>query len=294
MVEEKSISSRAFDIFNICLLSLLALLTLYPFLYVLFASVSNPTAFMKGDFVLLWRPLGFQVESYRFVFRNRMIMTGFSNSVFYLFAGTAISMVLTFLGAYVLSRSGYLLKKPLTMLIMFTMYFSGGMVPTFLTVKSLGMLDSIWAILIPSALSTYNMIVLRTAFSGIPKSLEESARIDGANDFTILFRIMAPLSLPTIAVIGLFYAVGRWNAWFNAVIYLRDRGLYPLQLVLREILITSNADYMAQAGSSLELTALGELIKYATIIVATTPILVVYPFIQRYFVKGMMIGAVKE
>lgn len=293
MVQTRSIGERVFDIFNVIFLVLLSLLTLYPMIYVLFASVSNPTQFMMKEFGILYKPLGFQLEAYKHVFRNQMIMIGFSNTIFYVIVGTVISIIITLLGAYALSRPGYYLKKPITVLIMFTMFFSGGLVPSFLIVKNLGMLDTIWAILIPSALSTYNMIIMRTAFTSIPESLEESAKIDGANDFVILFRIYIPLSIPTISVIGLFYAVGRWNAWFNALIYLRSRSLYPLQLVLREILITSNAEYLAQMGNSLELTALSELIKYATIVVATLPILLIYPFIQKYFVKGIMLGAVK-
>ena len=186
-----------------------------------------------------------------------------------------------------------MLKKLFTVLILFTMYFSGGLIPYYLIVKDLGLLDSMWAIILPSALSTYNCIVLRTAFDALPASLEESARIDGANDLRILFQIYLPLCVPTLAVIGLFYAVGRWNAWFDAVVFLRSRSLYPLQLVLRELLITSNADYMAEMGNSIEMTAISELVKYATIVVATVPILVIYPFLQKYFVKGMMIGAVK-
>ena len=171
------------------------------------------------------------------------------------------------------------------------------MIPIYLWIGKLGLIDSIWAILLPNALSTYNMIVMRTAFDSVPQSLEESAKIDGANDFLVLFRIMIPLSIPTIAVVGLYYAVGRWNEWFNAVIYLRTRALYPLQLILREILITGSAESIAasaSAGSAEELTAVRELLKYAAIIVSTVPILFVYPFIQKYFVRGMMLGAVKE
>lgn len=293
MVKKKTVGEKIFDVINVIFLILLSIVTLYPFLYVLFASVSDPTSFMMKGTGILYRPLGFQIDTYRFVFKNKMMMIGFNNTLFYVVVGTAISMFLTCLGAYVLSRRDYLLKKPITIFIMLTMYFSGGLIPFFLVVKGLGMFDTIWAILLPSAISTYNMIVLRTAFEGVPDSIEESAKIDGANDFVILFRIVLPVCIPTLMVVGLFYAVGKWNAWFNAMVFIRDKNLYPLQLVLREILITSNARYMAQMGSSIELTALGELIKYAAIIVATTPILIVYPFIQKYFVEGMMLGAVK-
>lgn len=293
MVRTKTFGEWLFDAFNYLFLIMLSVITLYPLLYVLFASVSNPTTFMKKEFTILFWPLGFQLEAYKHVFNNEMVMIGFSNTVFYVIAGTIISIFITLLGAYMLAKKGYYFKKLFTILILFTMYFGGGLIPTFLIVRDLGMLDTIWAILIPSAMSTYNLIVMRTAFVSIPDSLEESATIDGANDFVILFKIFIPLSIPTISVIGLFYAVGRWNAWFNALIYLRSRSLYPLQLVLREILITSNAEFLAQMGNSLELTALSELIKYATIVVATVPILLIYPFIQKYFVKGVMIGAIK-
>jgi putative aldouronate transport system permease protein len=297
VVESKSVSGRIFDIINTLFLVLLMIVTLYPFIYVLFASFSIPARFLKHDFTILYKPLGFQTETYRLVLQNAMIVRGFFNSVFYVLAGCCISMFLTFLGAYALSRTGYYFKRALTFFVLFTMYFSGGLIPTFLWVQELGLLDTIWAILLPNAMSTYNMIVLRTAFAAVPKSLEESVKIDGGNDFVILFRIMIPLCIPTIAVVGLFYAVGRWNEWFNAVIYLRTRILYPMQLILREILITGTADYIAQnasMGVGDELTAARELIKYAAIIITTVPILVVYPFIQKYFVKGMMLGALKE
>ena len=293
MVENRSIGEKTFDVCNHVFLALLGIVTLYPMLYVIFASFSLPNEFLKMNFVILWKPLGFQTEAYKLVFKNQNIILGFRNTAFYVVVGTLLSMVMSVLTSFLLARKGYMLKKFFTLMILFTMYFSGGLIPTYLIVKDLGMLDTVWAIIVPSALSTYNCIVLRTAFDALPASLEESARLDGANDLRILFQIYLPLCIPTMAVIGLFYAVGRWNAWFNAVIYLRSRNLYPLQLVLRELLITSNADYMAEMGNSIEMTAISELVKYATIVVATVPILILYPFLQKYFVKGMMIGAVK-
>lgn len=293
MVETKTSGEKIFDAFNYTLLTILGLVTLYPMLYVAFASVSMPNEFLKSNFIILWRPLGFQTDAYRLVLRNNNILNGFRNTAFYVVAGTTLSMLMSIMTSFVLARKGYALKKIITLLILFTMYFSGGLIPYFLVVKDLGMLDTVWAILVPSAISTYNCIVLRTAFDALPASLEESARIDGANDLRILFQIYVPLCVPTLAVVGLFYAVSRWNAWFDAVVFLRTRALYPLQLVLRELLITSNADYMAEMGNNIEMTAISELVKYATIMVATVPILVIYPFLQKYFVKGMMIGAVK-
>jgi putative aldouronate transport system permease protein len=187
-----------------------------------------------------------------------------------------------------------MLKNPIMMLIVFTMFFSGGLIPNYLLVSELGMLNTRWALIIPGAISTYNLIIMRTSFQGIPASLEESAKIDGANDFTILFRIILPLSLPIVSVMILFYGVSHWNAWFNALLYLRDRDLYPLQLVLREILITNSTDSMTTGASDIDKALISETIKYAAIIVATVPVLFLYPFLQKYFVKGVMIGAVKE
>ena len=284
---------RVFSVFNTCLLVLILFLTAYPVYFVLIASISDPTK-MVANYGLMWLPhFPLSLTSYRMVFRHSLLLSGFGNTLFIVIVGLAFNMVLTVLGAYLLSLKNSLLKKPIAYLILFTMYFSGGLIPYFLIVKDLGMLDSVLAIIIPSAVSTYNCIILRTAFDALPPSLEESARLDGANDLHILFRLYLPLSIPTLAVIGLFYAVSRWNAWFDAVIFIRSRDLYPLQLVLRELLITSNADYMQEMGNSVEMTAISELVKYATIIVATVPVLLIYPFLQKYFVKGMMIGAVK-
>jgi putative aldouronate transport system permease protein len=186
-------------------------------------------------------------------------------------------------------------KVPIMFMIVFTMFFSGGLIPTYLLVgKTLNWVDTPWAIVVPTAINTWNLLILKTAFEGVPVSLEEAARMDGANDFTILFRIILPLSLPALAVIVLFYAVGQWNAYFQALIYLRDRELFPLQLVLREILIANSMDSMTTGVSSGDIEPIGETIKYATIVVATLPILMLYPFLQRYFIKGVMIGAIKE
>lgn len=295
MVETKTFGDRVFDVLNYLFLTLLAICTIYPMLYVLFASFSDPLQFKVHDFILLLKPLGFQTGTYQLLFRNATLLSSFFNTLFYTAAGTAISMLITFLGAYALSRKGYTGKRFITLLIIFTMYFSGGLVPTYLWINQMKLIDTVWAILLPNALSTYNMIVMRTAFAAVPPSLEESARIDGANDFRILFRIMLPLCVPTIAVVAMFYAVGRWNEWFNAVIYLRSRSLFPMQLILREILITASDTYLASlSGDAGEMESTRELLKYAAIVVTTVPILCVYPFIQKYFVKGMMLGAIKE
>lgn len=294
MIKKKSISGMIFDVFNHCLLAIVGIICLYPFLYVLFASFSDPNRFSKRDFTILWMPEGFSLEAYKHVFTGEL-GTGYINTIIYVVCGSAISMLLTFLGAYVLSRKGYLLKKPITMIIMFTMYFQGGIIPFYLWLQQLGFIDTRWAILLPMALNTYNMIVMRTAFASVPESLLEAAKLDGASEFTCLFRITIPLSKATVAVVLLFYAVARWNEWLPASMFLRSRELFPLQLFLREILLTSSTDaIVSTGGDATNVTALAEIIKYATIVVSTLPILLVYPFVQKYFVSGMMIGGVKE
>ena len=282
----------AFDIINTIILIQIIVVTLYPFVYVLFASISNPSMIASHTGLLLW-PIGFDLSSYKAVLENPNILMGYKNTIFYVLVGTSVSLLMTILTAYVLSRKGYMLKRFLTFMAVFTMFFSGGLIPFYLQVNRLGLADTRWALIFPAAMSTYNVIVMRTAFSSIPDSLEESARIDGAQDFTILFHIVLPLSLPTVAIMVLFYGVGQWNSWFNAMVFLRNRNLYPLQLILREILILSDTSDMV-TNMVVDREMIGETIKYATIIITTVPILLVYPFLQKYFVKGMMIGAVKE
>jgi len=288
----RSIGERLFDGANVTFMILLSAVTVYPFLYVLFASLSDPSwvVQMRG---LIWYPKGFTIEAYKLVFANPSILTGYVNTLIYVVFGTALNILMTSLGAYALSRQSVMWKNPLMFIIVFTMFFNGGLIPTYLLINELGMLDSRWALIIPSAMSAYNLIIMRTSFQGIPVSLEESAKLDGANDFTVLFRIVLPLSMPVVAVMILFYGVGHWNGWFNALIYLRTRDLYPLQLILREILITNSTDSMMTGVGGADKMPIGETIKYATIIVATVPILLLYPFLQKYFVKGVMIGAIK-
>ncbi|MBD2860484.1 MULTISPECIES: carbohydrate ABC transporter permease [Paenibacillus] len=288
----RSIGERLFDGANVTFMILLSAVTVYPFLYVLFASLSDPSwvVQMRG---LIWYPKGFTIEAYKLVFANPSILTGYVNTLIYVVFGTALNILMTSLGAYALSRQSVMWKNPLMFIIVFTMFFNGGLIPTYLLINELGMLDSRWALIIPSAMSAYNLIIMRTSFQGIPVSLEESAKLDGANDFTVLFRIVLPLSMPVVAVMILFYGVSHWNGWFNALIYLRTRDLYPLQLILREILITNSTDSMMTGVGGADKMPIGETIKYATIIVATVPILLLYPFLQKYFVKGVMIGAIK-
>lgn len=289
MLEKRTHFEQVLHALNYIVVSLVAFLCLYPMLHVLFASVSDPMRLLSHRGVLLC-PQGFSLRGYEAVLRNPNIVNGYVNTFIYLFGGLAVSMLLTPLGAYALSCKDYPFRNALVFLFVFTMYFSGGLVPSFLVVKQLGLYDTHLAIILPTAVSTYNLIVMRTAFSSVPRALQESAYLDGANDFTILFRIYIPCSKATIAVIVLFYAVTQWNSWFNAMIYLRDSGKWPLQLWLREILINSAAGGVSDDADALYLQ---ELIRYAVIIVATAPILAIYPFIQKYFMKGVMLGSMK-
>ncbi|SHJ00603.1 carbohydrate ABC transporter membrane protein 2, CUT1 family [Clostridium amylolyticum] len=297
MKVKNSVGGKIFDTVNIILMILFMAICIYPLLYVLFASLSDPYELMKHRGLLL-KPMGFTLNGYSLVFSNPSIMKGFLNTMFYVVAGTGINLLLTCMSAYVLSRKDLLLGKPLMLMVTIPMFFSGGLIPFYLQVQRLGLINTRWAIILPSAISVWNLIVMRTAFKSIPESLIESAKIDGANDFTVLFKIVIPVSKATLAVIGLFYAVSQWNSWFNAMIFLRDRSKYPLQLILREILISNETREMMNmpkgAAQFIKADAYKTLIKYSTVIVSTIPILCVYPFLQKYFVKGVMIGSVKE
>ena len=281
---------RVFNVINSIFMLFLVTVTLYPFLYVTFASLSEPAEFMAHSGLLL-APLGFNLNSYKIALQGNMIATGFRNTLFLLVTSVSIQMVLTIIGAYVISKKNAILVPFIMKLIIVTMFFSGGLIPTYLNVRSLGLDNTLWALVFPTAMNTFNLIIMRTAFYSVPDSMEESAMLDGAGRFTTLFRILLPLIMPTIMVVLLYYAVGVWNAWFNAMIYLRDRSLFPLQLILRETLILNSTNAMVDTGQDSE--GVSETIQYAIMMIATLPILVVYPFLQKYFVKGVMIGAVK-
>ena len=289
---KRSLGGWSFDIFNVCFMFLIVVITLYPLWYILMASISDSLSLTQHQGLIL-KPLGFSLNAYKLVFRNPMIPTGFLNTLFIVIVGTVINIILTSMSAYVLSRKKLMLKGILLFMCTFTMIFSGGLIPFYLQVRSLGLMGNRFAIILPTAISTFNLIILRTAFAGLPDSLEESAKIDGANDFTIFGRIMVPLAMPSIAVIILYCAVGHWNGWFNAMLFMTERSMYPLQLILREILVNNATDSMLTSVSGGDKEMISESIKYTTIIVATVPVLVVYPFLQRYFVKGVMIGALK-
>lgn len=290
---KKSTFDRGFDLCNIILQLLIAVVMVYPMLYVVFASFSDPIRFMAHKGVLL-HSLGFTFDSYISAFQNPKLLSGYANTIFIVVVGVLVNMIMTSLGAYFLSRRGVKGKRFVTIYIMITMFFSGGMIPLYFVVRNLGLENSLWSVIIPGAISTYNLMILRVGFASVPQSLEESAKIDGAGHLTILFRIVMPVSKATLAVLVLYYAVGHWNAWFNAMLFLRDSAKYPLQLVLREILISNDTSSMTQGASAGELEYVGETIKYAIIVISTVPILCIYPFIQKYFTQGIMIGAVKE
>jgi len=288
-----SSGEKTFNFINILFMAGLMMLTIYPFLFVVFASFSDAGLLMRHRGLLL-APAGINFQAYKMVARNPILFSSYLNTVIYVASGTSLSVLLTICGAYSLSRRNVMLKMPITFFFVFTMWFSGGMIPLFLLVRNLGLLNNRLAIILPGAVSTYNLIVTLTYFKSIPDSLDESARIDGASDYTIMFRIIVPLAVPVIAVITLFYAVGIWNSWFNAMIFLSKRELFPVQLILREILILSDTSGVISGSVAQgEQVQVGETIKYATAVVATIPILLIYPFVQRYFVQGIMIGAIK-
>ncbi|MGI5856242.1 MAG: carbohydrate ABC transporter permease [Candidatus Merdivicinus sp.] len=294
-IQSKSFGDRVFNAINYTLIAFMTLLFLYPLWYVLMASFSNPAQLMVHTGVML-TPRGFSLEGYAAVFRNQNILTGYANTIFYVGVGTVFSMFMTTLGAYVTSRRSLYLRKLMLPFIVLTMYVNAGLIPDFLLVKYLGMYNTRWALIIPAAIGTWNLIVMRTSFLQVPASLEESAKIDGANHWTILWRIIFPVTKATFAVIALYYLVGKWNSWFSAMIYLQDRMKYPLQLFLQEILVANSPTAQAMDGIAAggEFYRLDQIIKYCTIIVSTVPILCIYPFVQRYFITGVMMGSLKE
>lgn len=290
---KKSVGERVFTVLNCIFMLVFIFITVYPIWYVLVASFSDSNALI-GNMSLLFKPVNFTLDAYKMMIKNPMILVGYKNTLIILVIAVTLNMFLTALGAYFMSRKNVMFKKPITLLIIFTMYFSGGLIPVYLNVKSLGLLDTYASLILPVAINTFNLIIMRTAFASIPESLEESARLDGAGHFRLLFQIILPLSKATVAVILLYYAVEHWNSWFNAMIYLNDRNKFPLQLVLQEILIQNDTSSMTQMVSAGDSSSVGETVKYAVIIVSSLPIFCIYPFIQKYFEKGVMIGAVKE
>ena len=290
---KKSKGERAFQVFNYAFLMLIMLVCLYPVWYVAVASFSNSNVLTQHS-GLLFRPIGFSMDAYKKVFQNPMIGKGYLNTLFILIIGVFLDLVMTSLGAYFLSRKRVMFKKPIMLFIVFTMFFSGGMIPFYINLKELHLTNTLWGLIIPFMITTSNLIILRTSFESIPESLIEAAQIDGAGHIRILTTIVLPLSKAMLAVMVLYYGVSIWNSWFWASAILRTREMYPLQIILREILLSNDTSSMTAGASATDTEAIGMTIKYATIMVATVPILCVYPFLQKYFTKGTMVGAVKE
>lgn len=285
----------AFEIINNIILGFIALLIVYPLIYVISASFSDAVLVTAGDMVL-W-PVGVTLENYAQVFKNQGIMTGYKNSLIILFAGTGVNLAMTILAAFPLSRRDLWGRGVIMKLITFTMFFSGGLIPTYLLIsKTLGWMNNWLSLIIPGAISAYNMIIMRTFFtSSIPYEMQEAAEIDGCTPFGILARIILPLSGPIIAVLGLYYGVGHWNSYFSAMLYISEESLHPLQLYLRKVLIiNSNTTLMDMGSDEVARQAMrAEVIKYSVIVLASIPMLILYPFVQKFFVKGVMIGSIK-
>ena len=293
-MKRRSIGDIIFNIFNTIFMLIMIAITLYPILYVAFASLSDSSQLMSHTGLLL-RPLGFNLKGYAEVFKNPMTVMTFGNTVFYVVVGTAINMFVTTLGAYALSRPQLWIKKYVNLGIVFTMFFSGGLIPLYLLVKNIGIYDTRWSLLLPVAVNSWNYMVMRTSFSGFSVSLEEAAKIDGANDFQILAKIALPVFGSTLAVMVLFYAVQHWNSWFDGMLYIKDMSLKPLQTYLRSIVIVDSA--VGETGMTLEdavANATADGANGAKIFLAIFPIMCVYPFLQKYFAKGLVRGSVKE
>ena len=280
---------------NYFLLALFLIIVLYPFVYIISCSFSSGQALISGKVTLF--PVDPTLDGYRAILEYRDIWTGFANSFLYTITGTLIGLVLTILAAYPLSRASLRGRKPIMMLFLFTMLFNGGLVPNYMLILNLGLMNTIWAVILPMTLSAYNVIVARTFFiSSIPNELHESAELDGCGEFRFLISIVLPLSKAIMAVLVLWIAIGIWNSYFNPMIYLNDKKKYPLQLILREILLMANVDF-TKAAANPELyyknQQLSEILRYGTIIISALPLMILYPFIQKYFVQGVMIGSVK-
>ena len=293
---QMSNEDRILHVFNDIFLILCLIVVIVPMMNVVSCAFSDPSNVLNGRVSFL--PVGLSVKSFTYVFKNKLILTGYRNSVIYTLLGTLISVIITIIAAYPLSRRELKFKGLFTGLFMFTMLFGGGLIPSYLVVKRLNLVNTMWGVLIPNSLSVYNMIIARTFFaSQIPADLYEAAEIDGAGDYTVFFRIALPLAKPILAVLSLFYAVGLWNMYFDAVLYLNSYDQYPLQVILKEIMTnaTTQAAMVKATGqiASAETLAMTESLKYSTILCACVPMLAIYPFVQKYFAKGLLIGSLK-
>ena len=292
---KRSVGRWVFDIFNVLLMLVMAFAFIAPLWHVLMSSISDPMQVIVNTGLIL-RPLGeINWGGYEAIFAaGSGILIGYRNTIFYTVTSVAFGMVMTILAGYGLSRKGLMWGAPVMFMLAFTMLFSGGLIPLFMVVRALGMLDTVWAVIIPGSVSVFNIIIMRTAFAGIPESLEESAKLDGAGHMTIMWKIMVPLAKSTIAVLILFYAVGAWNSWFQASIFIRDRNLFPLQLFMREVLLRNDPTAVLSAAEAAQLADFAHvLVQYATVVAGTLPLLLFYPFAQKHFVTGVMIGGIK-
>ncbi|MCT8139607.1 carbohydrate ABC transporter permease [Anaerobacillus sp. CMMVII] len=290
MVEDKSLGSKIFNVTNNTILAIIAFLTVIPFVHVIAASFATSAELAQKRFLLF--PTVFSLDAYRYIFSTDTILKAMAISVFVTVVGTLWSMFMSTLTAYGLSRRDLVGRRQITFFIIFTMLFNGGMIPTFLVVQQTGLMNSLWALIIPVSINAFNMIILRSFFQNLPAGLEESAKIDGCSDFGILFRIVIPCSLPAIATISLFYAVTYWNTYMHAVLYISDSSKWPVQILLRQIVVLATG--MNYDGANFTDVPPPEItIKMAVIVVATLPVLMVYPFIQKYFAKGALLGSVK-
>lgn len=283
-----SLGGKLFQAFNYTLLAVLGLSTMYPFWDSLVVSLMPLKESLGSNIHIIPKAITF--ESYQYILQMKGLWTAYGVTIFVTVVGTVLSMLMTIMAAYALAKRDLRGGRTIMFLIVFTMLFSGGLIPTYMVVKQLGLMNSVWSLILPSALITYNLIIMRSFLLSLPESLEESARIDGCTDMGVLFRIVVPLSMPALATISLFYAVYRWNEFFTAVMYITDKEQWPLQLFLRAMLIENEASY--QSGDNPFL--LGPSVKMASIMIATIPVIIIYPFFQRFFAQGVMLGAVKE
>ncbi|MGI6689449.1 MAG: carbohydrate ABC transporter permease [Christensenellales bacterium] len=289
----RSRGEKIFQVINVVFMLLMILITFYPLWYTLACSFSDARSLIKhiGPLILPIQP--YTLQGYELTLSNASILISLKNSGFYVVVGTLLSLLLTIFAAFAISRKYFLPRNILMKAFLLTMFFQGGIIPLFFVVRWTGIYNTAWAMILPYLVHTYYLIILRTFFASIPDSLEEAARIDGANEMHVLFLIFIPLALPGIAVVMLYYAVGYWNSWYPALMFQPDRTLWPLQMILREVLVLNDTTAQGSASQMVEEAYYRELVKYCTVVVATVPILVVYPFLQRYFIKGVMIGAIK-
>ena len=282
---------KVFKIVTISVVVIIAACCLFPFLHILAISFSNKTAVIRGD-VLLW-PVNFDLSAYKAVFTNKELMDSMWFSLLLTVVYTVFALAMTILCAYPLSRPGLKFKSPILLYILFTMYFSGGMIPSYLNIKSLGLLDTFWVLVFPTVLSTYNMILMKSFFQSMPRELEESAYVDGANDLVVLIKIVLPLSKAMLATIALFYAVSRWNGFMDAILYINDESMYTIQLRLRQLIQSSQVSSMMEEIPEMKDDLVAETIKAGCMVFSMIPVMIIYPWLQKYFVKGVMIGSVK-